>query len=1217
MLTLQRASAGSGKTFTLARTYISLLISIRDDNGKYRLRTYHELAEPLRHILGVTFTNKATNEMKQRIIEKLADLATYPQRLKQAQASGTKLPKRPDYLDTFTQDLNATDEEVCERCHRALTLLLLHYSDFNISTIDSFFQSILRTFAYETDLNDAYQLEIDSTVVNSMGVDAMLDKVIHDSSPVYTKWVQLLMKSKLDTSFNTWNIFNRSTNDFSLYKDLLSHTRELDKENFKEIRTSLQKYFDRDVDLYAQYLKLDQLINEPIKTAYQEMGRRFILLKEAFDRAGLTFKEHGRGNLNSQYQKSISGDYAPSSPFSYTLGNSVFASKLKKKDLPANAQELENLHLEWYEAYLVWKDEISKPERSLWKEYLAHIPFVALLNDVQSNIRQYLDQSNTMMLGDTNSLLKRIISDSDTPFVYERMGTRIHNFLIDEFQDTSRLQWENFRPLIGESEGSDYQNLIIGDAKQSIYRFRNADPDIITTAVPARFPRHIPAGHTVKDNTNWRSQRNIVEFNNFLFHHFAHILDRRVSDDLQEDSSFFRNLYSNVVQHASHQEPLGYVNVKLYPHISSSANDSSDASSDDAAKPYYSEIGPLIHSCLDRGYKMRDIAILINTHKQADAVVKTLIDYNATLPPERSPIEFVSDESLKISASGAVSAILALMAVIASGIQIPEPVKEGTAENDPTNTDTATAAPQSQQHTPKIRYSDIRAGIDFYTCKYPDMTPDMRVNLVMSDPKSVAEILNDLLADMQVVSLPVLVEAIVSQFIAPDTRRRDAAYIAAFQDMVLAYSERNPSDINSFLKWWERQSDKAAITSPENVDAVSLMTIHKSKGLEFPVVIVPTAHMPLTPNQDRFLGWEWTSVDLPEEMSAQLDLPDYLPIRPVSALRDTSKGALRLKTEQHVMMDNLNKAYVAFTRAAAELYIFAESAYNPKKDYTVYNILDEVLQPESVMRQRPDVEISDTFSDSECGPEKNIRVIEYGQPLTPEDIQDIWGARNRKEADSAGTLHHITDYPVSEKCAIMEYRDGGIQEYSIADEVAMQEAAEAAAEAAMLDGEMPESPENEMPEEIDIDPRSEGNLMHGVLAQVERLSDLPLALLRLRISGIVPMPVMQHISDMLTQAVEEAPQEWFDTQARIMNERSLLRREWKQRRPDRMILAPDGTITVVDYKFGAPHPAHIRQVQGYMRTLQGMGKYKKVKGYLWYVKEHKIEEVFGYHRKNV
>ncbi|MDE6511818.1 MAG: UvrD-helicase domain-containing protein, partial [Muribaculaceae bacterium] len=281
MLQLQRASAGSGKTYTLAKKFIEYYISQRDESGRRRLRPARALRESLQHILAITFTNKATNEMKLRIVEKLNALASW--------TPATDI-KKVDYLKDFTEEFSCTPQEIASLCKYALKVLLTDYGDFKVSTIDSFFQTVLRTFAYEADLDDTYQLELDSGYVTQMGLDTTLDEIDADSrSTQGAAWIGNMMEQKAASS-KGWNIFQKSQNNYNVYKEILDASRNLEKEDFKTIREDLDRYFEKNADFHSIYLKLCKVYETPLREAFARMREAARAVRDAFREAGLDIK---------------------------------------------------------------------------------------------------------------------------------------------------------------------------------------------------------------------------------------------------------------------------------------------------------------------------------------------------------------------------------------------------------------------------------------------------------------------------------------------------------------------------------------------------------------------------------------------------------------------------------------------------------------------------------------------------------------------------------------------------------------------------------------------------------------------------------------------------------------------------------------------------------------------------------------------------------------
>ena len=557
MLQLQRASAGSGKTYTLAKKFIEFYISRPDDKGCRRLLPVRGLRDSLQHILAITFTNKATNEMKLRIVDKLNALASW--------TPGTPL-KYVDYLKDFVDEFNCTPDEIASCCKYALKVLLTDYSDFKVSTIDSFFQTVLRTFAYEADLDDTYQLELDSDYVSQMGLDTTLDEI--DSEKQSTQgsaWIESLMENKA-TAGKGWNIFQRNRNKYSVYGEILNASKNLAKENFKEIRESLDSYFEENPDFFHTYHQLCQFYEKRPREAFERMKQSAGAVKKAFSDAGLDMDDTAGTYLASRVRNMAENwkwDHPVEKNATFKIPEftrkgattRVFHPKKSNPYLGTSVEDhIEELATKMYEHFETWRNEISSERMIKWRIYRSTMPYVGLLQSIRNNSRLFLTDSNTVELAETNSILNRIIGDDDAPFVYERLGSRLEHFLIDEFQDTSNLQWRNLRPLLIESEGKGNDNLIIGDAKQSIYRFRNADPSLITDKVPREFSDTCrECGNTPAENKNWRSSLRIVKFNNLFFRYFSKELGQRME-----------RLYANTVQPASRTSDTGYVKIQLF-----------------------------------------------------------------------------------------------------------------------------------------------------------------------------------------------------------------------------------------------------------------------------------------------------------------------------------------------------------------------------------------------------------------------------------------------------------------------------------------------------------------------------------------------------------------------------------------------------------------------------------------------------------------------------
>ena len=1158
MLKIQRASAGSGKTYTLAKTYLRLLLSVKTPGGKPRLRTPEETADSVQHILAVTFTNKATEEMKTRIVDKLSAIAVY------GTDYGEPLEKT-DYLRDFAREFDVTPEAVATTARAALRRLLFAYSDFNVSTIDSFFQTILRTFAYETDLNDSYQLELDSKLTAGAGVDATLDaQISRHPDPKIRFWLNLLMET--GANYAGWNIFQRGSS--RLYTTLVKNAERMEKEQFKTIKADLDAYFKESPDLIQAYRLTESAYEDQVKDAYHAMSVSAGFLADAFRDAALSLKEHGCRNLESRIGKSLNGDYNESNLFNMDTENpgSVFKAAYKKNPykLTEDADRIQDLYEQWVTDYGLWRDALQSKERHLWGVYRELLPYVPLLHEVANNIAEWLGNTNTLQISDTNTLLKRIIGDDEVPFIYERLGTRIAHFLIDEFQDTSRMQWENFHPLLSESESNGYENLIIGDAKQSIYRFRNADPSLITRRVPEAFPECTMAGDSKEENTNWRSLRNIVEFNNSLFSYLA----VEISPEMEQ-------LYSNVEQYPHHQEDSGYVEVNFYYGNSDATEEELAAEGGD--KPVaIRKAGQIVSSLLDRGYRQQEIAFLVTSNQEGQDIVASLMRYNASLPDGEEKIKFISDQSLIVANARSVQTVVAAMRTIASGIKGTRDEGQGTKNQGQGTRDKG----QDANGNRKMEWRDISTQYDFVAASHPEMPPMEIVRKLMEEGSSAVQI-SEMLGEMQTVSLPSMSEAIIDRFVSPELRAEEAPFIAAFQDAVLQYCDSNPADVGSFLEWWDRKAPSYSIPSPEKSDAVSIMTIHKSKGLEFDVVIVPCATFKFTPNRNKE---EWAWVKPSDTLPEAGQLPPWLPVVINKNLEDTPHEEIWKEHQHLVAMDSLNLGYVAFTRAVKELYVYAQIPKKDPQDSIGKRMLDylssneefEIKNEESEDEDNEDMDIDvDIDIDDEAaagGGEEGFPTFCLGRQLTPEEI-----ASSRKKEPESRTLQ-LDGYDI---CA-----NRGMLEYKIDEEPA--------------------------PTDEDPDPRSIGNLMHDIMSRVSTADRIPQSVRRMHVRGIIGAAEAEEITRRLTEAVASVKDRgWFDPGLRVVNERSLLQRGVTRERPDRVVVTPDGHATVIDFKFGQhENPSRYRkQVRGYMRRILESGICSSVSGAIWYVQMDKIDDV--------
>ena len=842
-LTVYKASAGSGKTFTLAVEYISLLVS---DPGNYR------------HILAVTFTNKATKEMKLRILSQLYGIAN-------------SLPSSDTYLHKVLEHTGLTPLAIKANAKEALSLLTHHYNFFRVQTIDAFFQGVLRNLAHELDLTANLRVDLNDDEVEAKAVDEMIETL--DSHHEVLDWVRDYIYQNIEED-QTWNVI-RSIKDFG--KNIF---KEFYKEHEQELNNLLASEKGRFFPRYTALLR----------------GQRNTLLKEMIAPA----KE-----LLALFQQ-----YQIDTPALFRRGLYNFILKISRGDIdnspiPSGVQKAledtgnwtaakcpaldKNVIKEMAENHgLVLLQEVVQNRDSKWADYnsclqtLSHLSELRLLNAIAKAVEISNKRANRFMLSSTQSLLHGIIRDSDTPFVYEKIGVQLRHIMIDEFQDTSQIQWRNFKVLLDNcmaQEGS--HNLIVGDVKQSIYRWRQGDWRLL-----ANLAKNF-AQEQVKENTldtNYRSWERIINFNNAFFTHLVKETMQELTDDHILQSSLLAHAYDDVKQKNAKGSGKGYVEIALFP-------------SKDYKEKVLVKLSDTVKQLLNMGVKQQDIAILV----RSKAPVQLIANYFSR---EFGPsVRIVSEEAFRLDASLAVNVLVLSLRLLAH----PEDIltraalvktycNEVLEKHAPlpdllvATEDGAGDNKESASKIGRITDADLRKRLDAHL-------PE----------KFVKETL--LLRNMPLLDL---VDTLFSLF-SLEMLNNQSAYVCLFYDKLNDYLRDRPADIDDFLDEWDKTLSQKTIQSDE-VDGIRIMTIHKSKGLEFDNVIIPFCDWQLEKNYTLWC-----------EKGNKKPPFDALPITPVNFKREKLLGTVFEEDyrEEHFQntVENLNLLYVALTRAGKRLFV--------------------------------------------------------------------------------------------------------------------------------------------------------------------------------------------------------------------------------------------------------------------------------------------------------
>ena len=1075
-LHVYKASAGSGKTHQLTGEYIRLLFSAPHN---------------YRHILAVTFTNKATDEMKSRIVEELNNLA---------------VGNKSGYLQQLKDDFKLSEQTIRQQSKGILQSILHNYSTFSISTIDSFFQQTMRAFTREMGITGGYKVEVDNKSFLPEIVDLMLNELDEDGNDDLIDWLLGFMKDRIEDN-KTWKI----------NEEIVKLAYNLFDERFITLSAPVQDQI-KDKENLNRYKKTLHSIIRDYENRLKDIGKR---AQDIVNKYNLPFTDFSGGSRSqfTRFDAWAKGEFPNMTAtfLKYPDDVTCWYTKKAPDDLKSTIEG----------AYSDGLNDCVKEIIDLYenctayltaKEILRLFNTLGILNDVNNRLQTYRRESNMLFLSDTTELLNKIIADSESPFVYEKIGGRLNHFMIDEFQDTSTMQWNNFRPLLQESLASGNYNLIVGDVKQSIYRWRNSDWRLLEEQIETDFLKPNIEQHVL--GINWRSDGNIINFNNQFFKQGARIMQEEFigNDEEIEQSAYFstkiESAYSEVFQEVAPHRPSDEGRVSI--------NFIDEEEVDDWKEEVLTQLPKTLEALQDNNYNLKDIAILVRTKAEAVAISESLLLYKDKNIDNGYKYDFISNEALLLNNSSCIKAVVALLNHINTPLEKTVRVR---------------AIYEYYRFTTKMSASDI---FDTYVQKHDEEFPDElkhKFESILSLPLyELTEALFDLLKDA--------------------TKPTDTVYIQAFLDLINDYSARKTADLNGFLTWWNEVKNKRSLFSPADQNAIQLMTIHKSKGLQFAAVIVPFANWAFEPQANRNILWCKPEVEPFNEIG-------IVPVMYSNKLSETIFKQDFLLEKLYSYIDNLNLLYVAFTRPKHQLVVFAPKPKDSKKKEP-----DKIKCVNNLLWHSVSVAFTNGETDK--------------APLKLTDFFD-----DKTHSFTFGEIKQLDKAPL--ETSVVETSDQHWQSIPFRNRLKMRLAG--------------------IGYFSDDGTRDFGTLMHEIVSEMLTLADLDSALEKRVLNGELTTEEKQSIHHLLSQSLSlPEVQDWYSGKYQVLNEQQVLHPSLSFIRPDRVMINGD-QVVVVDYKFGESIDSkYVKQVQRYVNSIKSMG-YANVQGFLFYVKLHKVVKV--------
>jgi ATP-dependent exoDNAse (exonuclease V) beta subunit len=942
--TIYKSSAGSGKTFTLVKEYLAL--ALNDPLNP---------PQAYKHILAITFTNKAAAEMKERIVKALKELAEDDY---SSISGGSKtllgILKEHKKLNSSQQ---LDDVIIRLRAKNILTAILHNYSDFAIGTIDAFVHKVVRTFAFDLKIPMSFEIEMDDEKLLTQAIDLLIAKIGSDER--LTKALIEFTESKTDDE-KSWHI---ESDLMKFAKNLLNEEGALYIDKLKDL--AVEDFFKIKDSLFSEMKKFETAI-----LAEAQKGNQ--LIKEN----GLTAKMFYQGDkgIAGYFEKLAGGRFDYLTPNSYvicTVGEDKWSAGKITADERSAIDTIKGSLLDCFTNIQIIKDR-DYSDYILFNLINRNIYSLAVLNEIEKLLNEYKSENNIVHISEFNKMIAKIVLNEPIPFIYERLGERYNNYLIDEFQDTSVLQFQNLLPLIDNSLAGGHFTMLVGDGKQAIYRWRGGEveqfallPEIFShndnPLVLERQDALIRNHNPQLLNKNFRSKREIIEFNNSLF--------RTLSGKLNEK---YQGIYDQLEQEFNPENTGGFVQVEFL-----------EGEGEEWREQNFVRTYEIILKLLTDNYLLKDIAILVRKNTDGSEIANYLTDKN---------IPVISSDSLLLSNSKEVNFIHAILKFISNN-------------ND------------NIVHAEILEYllesGMISNGSIDELIKKKNESGLLKMIMSFTPEFSIIR--------LSKMALYELAEELVGLF---KLNKMPDAYIQFYLDEVLNYSIKKNNNLNDFIEYWEEKKDRISLVIPQGMNAVNIMTIHRSKGLEFPVVILPFLNGRVKHGKDNL----WIDLDnekLPGFPSALVPTSENL--------KETIYAHLYEEEKSKSLLDTLNVLYVAFTRPEERMYILADKpGKNPANMGKASDMLAYYYQSKSEWSDQNNVykfgEEVKHKSDHKSEPLLNFKLSSFNSNQWRESIKMRMAAPGIWNTNMAETKR---DYGVMVHTALSRIKSASTVDYAI------------------------------------------------------------------------------------------------------------------------------------------------------------------------------------------